>query len=426
MIRRELVTLGVTHKSAPVEIREQLAFSGQTLDLALQRLVQLPSVEEGVILSTCNRVEVTAATADGDRAIDDLTGFLASAERLSSDVLVPHLSVFRGRDAIRHLFRVAASLDSMMVGEPQILGQLKDSYERAAVSGTAGTILHRCFHKSFNVAKRIRSETSVGSKAVSVSSAAVELTAKIFDHLGDKTAMLIGAGQMAELAAHHLMSRGVSKLIVVNRTLEHAEALARELQATAASLDELDRHLPTADIVIGSAAADNYVLTTSMIQTALRQRRYRSVFLIDMSVPRNFEPRINDLDNVYLYDIDDLSSIAETNRDERGREAEKAEEIVEQEVDRFSRWLATLDAVPTIVALRERAERIRQAEIARTLAGLKDLTERDREALEAMTSAMVNKLLHAPIQHIKEGGRDGLRYLATARELFDLEGTDEN
>lgn len=421
-MQRELITLGVNHHSAPVEIREQLAIKDAALDAALAQLVQLPSIEEGLILSTCNRVEVTAATGDGDRAIDDLMSFLASAERVSFEILVPHLSVFRGRDAIRHIFRVAASLDSMVVGEPQILGQMKESYEKAASSGTAGIVLHRCFHKSFNVAKRVRSETGVGSKAVSVSSAAVELTSKIFERLEDKTAMLIGAGDMAELAAHHLLGRGVKSLIVANRTFDRAVELAREFQGTPVPFNELERYLPMADIIIGSTAADSFILTTAMVQSVLRQRKYRSMFLIDMSVPRNFDPKINDLDNVYLYDIDDLSSVAQYNRDEREKEAEKAEAIIEEEVDSFCRWMSTLDAVPTIVALRERAEEIRRLELAKTLGSLRDLGGRERDALEAMTEAIVNKLLHAPIQHIKEGGRrEGLRYLAMTRELFDID-----
>jgi len=424
-MRREIIALGVSHHSAPIEIREQLAILPAALDVSLRELVALPHIDEGVILSTCNRVEVTAASANGDAAVETLVGFLARAEHVDRDEILRHLTVFRGRDAIRHLFRVAASLDSMVVGEPQILGQMKEFYERAAASGSAGTILHRCFHKSFSVAKRVRTETGVASRAVSISSAAVELTEKIFDSLEDKTAMLIGAGAMSELAARHLLARGVRSLIVTNRTYDRAVDLAREFRGTPVPFAEIERYLPMADIIIGSTAADDYVLTVNMVEQLLQRRKNRSVFLIDMSVPRNFDPRINDLADVYLYDIDDLSGVAESNRDEREREAAKAEQIVVAEVEDFCRWLDGLDVVPTIVALREKAETIRRQEIAKTLASLRNLGEREQRAIEAMSTAIVNKLLHGPITQLKrEASRDESLYLAAARGLFEIDGED--
>jgi len=425
-MEREILIVGVNHRTAPVEVREQVAFNDGLLDGALRQLRTLPAVEEGAILSTCNRVEVIAATIDGDTAVEVLTDFLAAGEQVSRERLREHLSVYRGREAVRHLFRVAASLDSMVVGEPQILGQLKDFYTRAATVGSAGTVLHRCFHKSFSVAKRVRTETGVASKAVSVSSAAVELACKIFDRLEDKTAMLIGAGTMSELAARHLVAHGIRGMIVTNRTFDRAVELARDFQGTPVPFEGFQRYLQMADIVIGSTAAEEFILSPKLVRDVLRERKYRPMFLIDMSVPRNFDPGINDLDNVYLYDIDDLGGVAEVNRDERGREAEKADAIVEEEIDAFWKWLGSLDAVPTIVALRDKVEGIRKAELVKTLASLRDLSADERNALEAMTTAIVNKILHAPITHLKEHDRQREAfYLAAARQLFDIEEPED-
>jgi glutamyl-tRNA reductase len=424
-MEREVLIVGVNHRKAPVAVRERLSFADGRLQDGLRKLLTLPPVDEGVIISTCNRVEVVAATVDGDDAVEALTDFLASGDRIAREQLGAHLSVYRGREAVRHLFRVAASLDSMVVGEPQILGQLKDSYSHAASEGSAGTVLHRCFHKSFSVAKRVRSETGVASKAVSVSSAAVELASKIFDRFDDKTALLLGAGTMSELAARHLLAHGVSRLMVANRTFERAVELAHEFQGTPVPFEDFPRYLQMADMVIGSTAADGYVLTQERMQGVLHARRYRPIFLIDMSVPRNFDPAINELDNAYLYDIDDLGEVAQVNREERGREAEKAEAIVEAEVEAFWKWLVTLEAVPTIVALREKMDAIRKGELEKTMATLRDLAPREREALEAMTAAIVNKILHGPITHLKQHHREHEAfYVAAARQLFDLQEPD--
>lgn len=425
-MQREILIVGVNHRSAPVEVREKVAINNGVLDESLQRLLAVPSIEEGVILSTCNRVEVIAASTDGDHAVEALTDFLAVDEHLPREHLAEHLSVFRGREAVRHLFRVAASLDSMVVGEPQILGQLKDFYNRAATVGTAGTVLHRCFHKAFSVAKRVRTETGVASKAVSVSSAAVELACKIFDRLEDKTAMLIGAGTMSELAARHLLAHGVHNMLVTNRTFDRAVELARDFHGTPVPFEDFRSYLHMADMIIGSTGADEHILTPVVVQTVLRQRKFRPIFLIDMSVPRNFDPRINDIDNVYLYDIDDLGGVASENLDERTREAEKAEAIVEEEIDTFWRWVTSLEAVPTIVALRDKIESIRKAELEKTLASFATLTAEQRHALDAMTSAIVNKILHAPITHLKQQDRhEEALYLAAARKLFDIEQSED-
>jgi len=426
-MQREVLIVGVNHHRATVDVREQVAFTNGAFEDALRELVTLPPIDEGAILETCNRVEVVAATGDGDAAVEALSHFLVARNNGGQRELDQHLSVYRGRDGVRHLFRVAASLDSMVVGEPQILGQLKDFYGRAASVGSAGTILHRCFHRSFSVAKRVRTETGIATRAVSVSSAAVELACKIFDRLEDKTAMLIGAGTMSELAARHLLAQGVRSVIVANRTFDRAVELARDLQGTPIPFDDLSRYLHMADVVIGSTSADSYVLSSAQMVDVLRQRKYRPLFLIDLGVPRNFDPHINDIDNVYLYDIDDLAGVADTNRDERQREAAKAETIIEAEVDGFCRWLSNLDAVPTIVALRDRLESIRRGELEKTLASLQELPPRDREALEAMTQAIVNKILHTPITLLKQQDRAlETFYIAAARQLFGLEEPDDS
>ncbi len=422
----EILIIGVNHRAAPVEVREQVAFNG-SLEHSLRNLLSVPSIEEGVILSTCNRVEVVAIAEDGDNAVDSLTDFLAQGEQLPRRQLMEHLSVYRGREAVRHLFRVAASLDSMVVGEPQILGQLKESYLAASSVGTAGTILHRCFHKSFSVAKRIRTETAVAGGAVSVSSAAVELACKIFDRLEDKNAMLIGTGEMGELAARHLVAQGIGSLLVTNRTFDRAVELARDLGGTPVPFEEFRRYLQLADVVIGATAAEEYIISSSVVQETLRQRKFRPMFFIDLSVPRNLDPAINDLDNVYLYDVDDLGGVAEDNRVERSREAEKAEGIIEEEVDTFWKWLANLEAVPTIVALRDKVEAIRRGELEKTLNSLRNASPEMRAALEAMTTAIANKILHSPITHLKHHDRrEAAFYAAAARKLFDIEEPEDS
>jgi len=322
---------------------------------------------------------------------------------------------------------VASSLDSMVVGEPQILGQLKEFYARAASVGATGTILHRCFHKAFSVAKRVRTETGIAGRAVSVSSAAVELALKIFDRLDGKTAMLIGAGKMGALAARHLVAHGVTETIITNRTFDHAVELAREFGGTPVPFEHFGKYLHLADIVIGATAATAFVLTRPVVHDVLRERKGRPVFCIDLSVPRNFDPSINELDNAYLYDVDDLAGVTEENRGERAEEAEKAEAIVTGEVDAFWLWLGHLEVVPTIVALREKAETIRRGELDKTLRALKELSPQERAALDALTTAIVNKLLHAPITRLKQRDhRTETFYVDAMRRLFDLEGSDES
>lgn len=426
-MNREIVVVGLSHRTAPVETREQVAIAEAEMAGAYHRLLARPHVEEGVILSTCNRVEVIATGQHPDATAGDIVEFLRDSPDTEIAGFEEHLYVHRGVEAVRHVFRVASSLDSMVVGEPQILGQLKESYTRAASVGATGTVLHRLFHKSFSTAKRVRAETTIASRAVSVASAAVDLARKIFEKLEDKTAMLIGAGQMSELAARHLLANGVGSLIATNRTFERAVELAREFGGTPVPFEQFQRYLRLADVVIGSTAAEDFVVTPVLVQDVLRERNQQPMFFIDLSVPRNFDPRLNELANVYLYDVDDLEGVIEVNLEERAREAEKAERLVDVEVEGFCRWIGSLNAVPTIVALRRRVEAIRRAELDKTLASLRHLTERERDALEAMTSAMVNKILHTPIRKLKEGGdeEDEAFYIDAVLRLFALDDDED-
>jgi glutamyl-tRNA reductase len=427
-VRKDILIVGLNHRSAPIEVRESVAFENSYVGGALMRLRQYPAVAEGVILSTCNRVEVVAAAGDCQAASQEISAFLDEQRALRhAEPLDKHVYVYQGAEAVRHLFRVAASLDSMVVGEPQILGQLKQYYDAAQQAGTVGAILHRLFHRSFSVAKRVRSETGIGSGAVSVSSIAVDLAKRIFDRFDDKTVMLIGAGKMGDLMARYLQSNGVHSMMVTNRTFERAVELAERIQGSPIRFEDFPRYLKMADLVIGCAGAPEIIIEVETVERVLRERKHRAMFFIDIGDRRNFDPRINDLDNVYLYNIDDLKSVAEDNLHERANEAEKAEEIVQDEVQSFVRWMSSLEQVPTITALRRRFEEIRRREIEKSLGGgLKDLSAQQRAALDDLTTAMINKLLHGPISQLKsnsaEDSEEGMLYIAALKRLFDLEG----
>jgi glutamyl-tRNA reductase len=426
-VQNEIVIVGLNHRSAPIEVRESVAFENSYVRAALGRLHGYPSVREGVILSTCNRVEVVAAGSDSESAFSDITKFLFEQKaHRNSAPLDDHLYTYRGANAVRHLFRVAASLDSMVVGEPQILGQLKQYYDTAQQAGTVGAVLHRLFHRSFSVAKRVRTETGIGSGAVSVSSVAVDLAKRIFDRFDDKTVMLIGAGKIGALMARHLVSQGVRSLMVTNRTFERAVLLAERIQGSPIRFEDFPRYLTIADVVIGCTGAAEVLVEAATVEKALRERKQKAMFFIDIGDRRNFDPQINDLDNVYLYNIDDLKSVAEENLQGRSNEAEKAEEMVRVEAETFVRWMESLEQVPTITALRQRFEDIRRKELDKSLAGnLKNLSEAQRATLEDMTTAMINKLLHAPISQLKRNSgdedEDSTLYVAALKKLFDLE-----
>lgn len=422
--RPAIILLGVNHKTAGVEIRERLALANSDIP-ALDFFSSLGVCNEVVFLSTCNRVEIIAVSHSPENALPTI-----KSKWLEKSGLTPQAAQnfyeYQGDEAIRHLFRVASSLDSMVVGEPQILGQLKDAYKKADDAKTTGTILNRLMHKAFSVAKTIRTETRIASNAVSISYAAVELAKKIFGELKGKRAMLIGAGEMAELAAQHLMTNGASKLIVANRTLSRAVELAEKLHGKAISLEEITEALNEVDIVISSTGAPGYVITAEQIKKAMRPRKHRLLFLIDIAVPRDIEPSVNDIENVYLYDIDDLNGIVETNKAEREREALKAERIVESEVIKFTSWLKCLDIVPLIQEIQNKAEETRLKELARSQSALKGLTPEQLKAIDTLTRSLVQKVLHDPIICLRKSQSEGedhaMALIDAASRLFGVNG----
>jgi glutamyl-tRNA reductase len=425
-VDKEIIIVGMNHRSAPIEVRESVAFESSYVREALGRLRAYPSIQESVILSTCNRVEVVAAAVNGESASAEIKAFLAEQKaRKGRDNLDDHVYIYRGPEAVRHLFRVAASLDSMVVGEPQILGQLKQYYNAAHAAGTVGTILHRLFHRSFSVAKRVRNETAIASRAVSVSSVAVELAKRIFDRFDDKTVMLIGAGKMGDLMARYLQRSGVHSLMVTNRTFQRAVELASRIHGSPILFEDFPRYLTLADLVIGCTGSPEVLVEAATVDKVLRERKQKAMFFIDIGDRRNFDPAINEIDNVYLYNIDDLKGVAEENLQERSNEAEKAEGIVYEEVQNFARWIHSLEQIPTIAALRQRLEEIRQRELEKSLgAGLRDLSEKQKVALEGMTTAMINKILHGPMSQLKRNSQDDEEktlYIAALKKLFDLE-----
>ncbi|MBI5191765.1 MAG: glutamyl-tRNA reductase [Nitrospirae bacterium] len=422
----DIIVVGLSHKTASVEVREKLSFPEAKLPDALACLGRVDSVNENVILSTCNRVETYAAVKDVERGIERVKDFYLEYHGLSDAKYRDSLYAYHGREAIRHSFRVAASLDSMVVGEPQILGQLKDAFDHALTNKTSGLVMNRLMKKSISVAKRIRTETKIAESAVSISFAAVELARKIFGNLDGKSCMLVGAGEMAELAAKHLVNNGVKSVLVANRTYENAVKLAEEFDGRAVRYEDLVPELVHADIVIASTGAAHYILTQKDLAKVIRDRKNRPVFLIDIAVPRNLDPDINKIDNVYLYDIDDLQTVVASNIKERQKEAELAEEIIEDEIDTFLAWFNSIDVVPTIVALRDHAESIRQAELEKSLSKMGDLSEKQKKQIEGLTQAIVNKLLHTPQIVLKQSASDpeGSAYIQSARVLFGLSEPD--
>ncbi len=424
-----LVLVGLNHKTAPVEVRECLAPAPEDLEGRLLDLMGLEGVREALMVATCNRVEVLAAV--DDLGVEEAIGaWLAEGKPLDPALVTNSLYSHQGEEAVRHLFRVAASLDSLVVGEPQILGQIKEAYRAAAAGGTSRTVLNRLLHKTFQVAKRVRTETNIGGAAVSVSYAAVELAKKIFDDLHGLDALLVGAGEMAGLAAENLVSNGVERVLVANRTLERAVELAERLgggesAGRAFGLGDLPEALGQVDIIITSTGATEPVVTHALAKKALKRRRGKPVFFIDIAMPRDVESKVGELDGCFVYDIDDLTQVVEANLESRLDEAAQAERIVAEEVVKFNRWLNSLDVVPTIADLTQKADDIRAAELARTLHDLGGLQPEQEAALENLTRAMVKKLLHDPImflkdQHIHASDRARREHLALVRRLFRL------
>lgn len=414
---------GLNHRTAPVSIREQLAFDAHALPVALQHLRRQPGVAEGLILSTCNRVEVVVSAADGADTRGVVEEFLADQRHMDRHALRQYLYQYQDRDAIRHLFRVAASLDSMVVGEPQILGQLKTAYALAKEHGALDSHLDLLLTRAFNVAKRVRSETEIGSSAVSISYAAVELAREIFGSLQGKRVLLVGAGKMSELAARHLQASGATDISVTNRTAQRAEDMARLFHGRLVDYASLHQALPQMDIVITSSGAPEPVIRKDAMRRVIEARRNRPMFLIDIAVPRNVEPQANELDNVFVYDIDDLQKVVEANLHGRLREAEQADLIITEEVERVEAHLRSRQVVPTIVELQDALERIRAGEIQRMRGKLGSLTPQQEEALEALTRGIVNKLAHGPITELRRSAAtgDSLSVLGIIRRAFRLE-----
>jgi len=418
-----IVVVGLSHKTASVDVREKLSFPEARLPDALSCMGRLDPVNENLILSTCNRVETYATVKEPNAGSDGIRKFFLDYHDLVDEKYANSLYSYQGRDAVRHIFRVAASLDSMVVGEPQILGQLKDAYDHALTNKTTGVVLNRLMKKAISVAKRIRTETKIAESAVSISFAAVELARKIFGELDGKSVMLAGAGEMAELAAKHLVNNGVKSVLVANRTYERAVDLAKEFDGRPVHYEDLASEMKHADILIASTGAPHYILTAKDMKAVIKERKNRPVFLIDIAVPRNLDPEINKIDNVYLYDIDDLESVVSSNIKERQKEAESAEEIIEQETDIFLSWLRSIDVVPTIVAIRDKAEAIRRSELDKSLPRLSGLSDKQVKQVEALTQAIVNKLLHEPLVTLKRTASDpeGGGHVESARALFGLD-----
>jgi glutamyl-tRNA reductase len=419
-----IIVVGLSHKTAPVEVREVLAIPASRMDEALTRLCGYPGVKEGLLLSTCNRVEVYAVVEDVERGYAHVQEFLADTHlSLTSERLTPHLYWQAGDRAITHLFRVAASLDSMIVGEPQILGQLKDAYDLALSHKATGIMLNKVVKKAISVAKRVRTETKIAETAVSVSYAAVELAKKIFSTLADKTVMLVGAGEMAKLAARHFVANGIRRVMITTRDGQNALELAKRFDGVPVPFEQFRVDMAEADIVLCSTGASHYLIRKEDIQSALRRRMNRPMFMIDISVPRNIDPAAKDVDNAFLFDVDDLEMRVEQNREERRREAARAERLVVEEVAVIRQWLKSLEVTPTIVELRRRAEELKQAELEKALPKLAELTPQERNAVEAMASSLVNKLLHGSLVTLKAeaDSSTGILFVEAARRFFGLD-----
>jgi glutamyl-tRNA reductase len=416
---------GVSHKTAPVEVRECLAFREEMLPGALQELRKREGVTEAVILSTCNRVEITVTTEDSADPAAIVSEFLKAQKSIDVARIGPYLYRHEGRDAIHHIFRVASSLDSMVVGEPQILGQLKAAYTTAKDAGAVCGWLGGLLTRSFGVAKRVRTETGIGQMAVSVSYAAVELARKIFGSLENRTVMIVGTGKMSELTARHLRrsSSGKTHVFVTNRTYERAVEMASLFQGTPVEYSRFTAMLPEVDILIASSGAPHYILHKEEMHRVIAARRNRPMFLIDIAVPRNIEPAVNDLDNVFLYDIDDLQEVVEANLRERRKEAERAEALVAEEVEHMMARLKVAEVTPTIVGLQAQLEQIGSGELDRVRRKYGPFTPQQEEAMAALMRGIVNKVAHGPITELRShaGQPDGAHFVAALKKAFHLQ-----
>ncbi|MEW5800814.1 MAG: glutamyl-tRNA reductase [bacterium] len=420
----EVIVLGLNHKTAPIEIREKLSFSKGQVTYAHKELIKNSAIQEVMLLSTCNRVELFALVESVEKGIQVFKEFLTGFHHISWEVLDNVSYCYHQKDAVRHLFRVACSLDSMVVGEPQILGQMKEAFNQALEDQSMGSWLTELLERSFHVAKKIRTETGICKNAVSISFAAVELAKKIFDKIEGKSVLLVGAGEMSELAARHLMVNGVQSIYVANRTHKRAEELARQFNGQVIPFTSLKENLELMDIIITSTSAPHFVFHKEEIQKTLHRRKNRPLFFIDIAVPRNVDPAVNKCADVYVYDIDDLQMVVNSNLLERQKEAKYAEAIVERYVEQFWDKVNSASVIPTIVDLTKKFEDIRQQELKKAFSKLPNLSEADREVINSLASAIMKKVLHDPISLLKKKSNcsNASHYIETAKELFNLDG----
>jgi glutamyl-tRNA reductase len=417
-----ITLIGLNHKTAPVAVRERLLAGCQEEKKLLPDLMALDGVREAMFLSTCNRIELVACINGGAEAWK-MRDFLAASGGLTPREAMDCLYVYCDEEAVRHLFRVTSSLDSLVMGEAQILGQVKDAYRLALAMNSTGAVMNRLLHRAFRTAKRVRSETAIAVNPVSVSFAAVELARKIFGSLAGKKILIIGAGEMAELTGRHLVSNGAEEITVVNRSPAQASALAAKFHGVAASLDDLEEKLIDADIVISSTGAPSYIVGADLIRRIHHRRKNRLLFLIDIAVPRDIDPAAGGIENVYLYNIDNLQDIVDENMKVRKKEALKAELIVEEEVKRYINWIAELEAVPTIISLRNKVERIVETEMAKANPWMQALDADKRQKVEILVNSIVNKMLHNPVTVLKEESSEfkAANIVALTRQLFRLD-----
>ena len=419
-----LFAFGINHKTAPVEIREKVAFAPEKLSEALQQLTHTADIHEAAIVSTCNRTELYVGGDSDDGNV--ITEWFSQYHHLSSDDVAPYIYTHTGNDAVQHILRVASGLDSLVLGEPQILGQIKDAYATASEAGTIGRQLNRLFQHTFSVAKQVRTDTAIGASPVSVAFAAVNLAKQIFTDLSEHTALLVGAGDTIELVARHLNEQQVKKIIVANRTIERAQALIDqfEFEGEAIALADMPERLVEADIIISSTASQLPILGKGAVESALKSRKHRPMFMVDIAVPRDIEPEVGSLDDVYLYTVDDLQEVIEEGRQSREDAAEQAEEIIEQQVEHYMGWLRSLEAVDTIRAVRQQAEDVRDEVLnnaQRQLAAGKD----PEQVMNELARTLTNKLVHEPSVQINRAAYDGREeILDSARELFSLKDND--
>ena len=421
----QLFLLGINHDTAPVDLRERLNFSEGDLSETLVALSTRPGCGEAVVLSTCNRVELYVRCDDLGEARTELTRFLSDFHGVDPAALAPHLYSLASSEAAQHLFRVAAGLDSLVIGEPQILGQVKEAYTTASENGCTGSLLNKLFHCSFAAGKRVRSETELGEGAVSISYAAVALARKIFGNLADHDVLLVGAGEMSELTAVHLKAQQVSRIVVINRTAAQAENLAKKIGGEAIPWTEMQQVLATTDVVVTATGSPAPIITSNQVEAVMRTRRNRPLFIMDIAVPRDVEASAGTIEQVFLYNIDDLQAIVSENLARRSAQITKAEVIVAEEVNGFMTWLRSRRAVPTLVALRQRFEVIRQAELKRLESKLASLAPADRARVEDVTRLIVEKLLSTPTERLKElSNAETVRMYGDAlNQLFDLESS---